>query len=151
LLTLKYRDSEILLCEPDFAGNPFSDVVEDVTRTLWVQTQQVDVLRKLGLEGTPARFQDTVVIAKGCLDEQDIFLQRQDTTEPGDSGWFIGRVKDTQEKAGDYEGVFVYQLLFARPSVMQMMALPPGYIVVFEWDRIGSILDPQDRPVWTLE
>ncbi len=147
LLTLKRRDGEIVLCEPNYAGNPFSDVVEDVTRTLWVQAQQVDVLRSLGLAGHPARFQDKVVIAKGCLDEPKIFLQRQDSVEPADSGWFIGRVVEAQAKEEDYEGIFVYQLLFARPALMQVMAIPPGYMVVFDGNRIESILDPQDRPV----
>ena len=151
LLTLKRRDSEIVLCEPDYAGNPFSDVVEDVTRTLWVQAQQVDVLRKLGLEGSPARFQDKVVIAKGCLDEPRVFLQRQGTQEPGDSGWFLGHVQENQDTGGDYDSLYVYQLLFRRPTFLQVMALPPEYVVVFNGDQIESILDPQDRAVWAID
>lgn len=148
LLTLKRRDSEIVVCEPDYSGIPLSDVVEDVTRTLWVQAQQVDVLRKLGIEGSPARFQDKVVLARGCLDEPGVFLQRQEIQEPGDSGWFIGRVEEASDAGGEYEGLCVYQLLFRRPALLRVMALPPEFVVVFNGDRIESILDSQDRPVW---
>src|SRR5580765_6896940 len=148
VLTLKRRGGGIVLCEPNYAENPFSEIVEEVTRTLWVQAQQADVLRNLGLAGLPAMFQDKIVVAKGCLDEPRVFLQRQDTTEPRHAGWFSGRVKESQPKGEDYDGIFVYQLLFVRPALMEAIALPAGYIVVFDGNRIESILDPQDRPVW---
>ncbi len=151
LLTLKRRDSEVIVCEPDYSGNPFSEAVDNVTRTLWVQALQVEVLRKLGLEGNPARFHDKIVTGKRCLDEPKVFLQRQGTQEPGDSGWFVGRVQENQETVGEYESLVVYKLLFRRPTLLQVLALPPDFVVVYDGDRIESILDPQDRPIWPTE
>jgi hypothetical protein len=91
VLTLRQDGSELVVCEPDFGGNPFTSVREDVSSTLTVLTQQTDVLNCLGLDGVPARFDEKVVLATGRLQEERVYLQRG-TPAAGDSGWYVGSV-----------------------------------------------------------
>lgn len=148
LLTLKPRNGDVVVCEPDYAADAFRDSVEDVTRTLWVQAQQCDLLRQLGLDAHVARFRDKVVIARSCLEERRVFLQRQRVEEAGDSGWFIGSVQEHTDSESNYESLYVYQVLIRRPSLLRVMSLPPDYVAVFDDDHLESILDPQDRHIW---
>ena len=135
--------------EPDYNSDSFTSVVDDLTRTLWVQAQQIDLLRKLGIEGDPARFSDKIVIAKSCLADCRVYLHRTDPAEVGDSGWFIGSGSAGAEReTGEYEALFVYQLLAARPAFMQALALPVNYMATFEGDRLELVLNGEDRPVW---
>lgn len=143
ILTLRTRGSELLVCEPDFDGNPSQSTRDDVSSTLLVQAQQSDFLRGLGLGGTPVSFQDKVVLAKGCLDDPKIYLERKPPSQ-GDSGWFIGRV-DKFGNNKDLEALYVFQLLKRRPALMQVLLLPPGFLIVIEGDRIESILNGKDQ------
>ena len=148
VLTVRRVEEEAVLCEPDFAGDPFSDVVEGVTWTLWVQAQQADVLRRLGLEGEPAAFSDKVVFLTGCLGDRHIYLQRQPTDGNGDSGWFVGPAGGEPGTDERYEATFAYRLLFVRPAALKVFSLPAGYLAVLDGDEVESVLDPQDREVW---
>lgn len=147
VLTVRRTGDDAILCEPDFAGDPFSSVVEDLTRTLWVQARQADVLGRLGLEGEPTAFSDKVVHATGCLGDRRVYLERQPATGVDDSGWFIGPT--VGGSAPDrYEGIHAYQLLFARPAALQVLCLPVGYLAVLEGEEVAAVVDPTDGEVW---
>jgi hypothetical protein len=73
-------------------------------------------------------------------------LQRSKAKD-GDSGWYIGFVDSDNTKA-PLEAIYAYQLIRQRSSILQVLALPPDYLVVFNHDRIEAILDPNDRNVW---
>jgi hypothetical protein len=146
VLTLRQNGSELAVCEPDFAGNPLANVVEDVTRTLLVLAQQRDVLRRLGQPGQFAMFQDKVVLAAGCLERPQVYLERSKTISRTDSGWYIGPVEDAGPVK--YEARYVFQLLDLRPALLQVMALPPGFVAVFEGDAITAVLNEAGEDVW---
>jgi hypothetical protein len=78
LLTLRRRRDEVLVCEPDFDGDPFRDLREDVTCTLAVLAGQAAVVNRLGVEPAEARFDEKVVLARGCLAERRVYLQRSE-------------------------------------------------------------------------
>jgi len=145
ILTFRSRDDELLVCEPDFSGNPFESTRDDVTWTLLVLARQQDCLRDLGLAEVPVCFHDKIVIAAGCLGESKIYLERK-PPKAGDSGWYIGR-PDPSGNNTDLEAIYVYQLLESRPLLMQYLLLPPGYLIVLEGERVLEVLDENDRPV----
>lgn len=148
VLTVRKRDGEAVLCEPDFAGDPFSGVAECVTWTLWVQAQQADVLRRLGLEGEPAAYSDKVVFVAGCLGCRRIYLERQPEGGEGDSGWFIGPAVGEPGPDDRHEAAFVCRLLALRPAALKLLALPAGYLAVLDGDEVECVLDPRERDVW---
>src|SRR5438270_5401230 len=47
LLTLKRRGDQLLVCEPDYGGDPFHAIREDVTCTLAVLLGQAAVINRL--------------------------------------------------------------------------------------------------------
>lgn len=149
LLQLRQDGGELAVCEPDFDGNPLRDFRDDVTRTLTVLARQNLLHKHLGIERTPVRYDDKVVFAKGSLFERRVYAQRQQPRE-GDSGWYVGRVDDGNGPPGrdDLEARYLFQLLDSRPRLLDIAALPEGYIVVFDGETIEAVLDQDDNLVW---
>jgi hypothetical protein len=42
----------------------------------------------------------------------------------------------------------VYQLLKLRPSLLQALAIPRGYLVVFNGDEIEAVLNEEEIDIW---
>jgi hypothetical protein len=149
ILTLRRQGDELLICEPDFSGDPLTEVREDVTCTLAVLVGQAALINRLGVEPVEVRFDESVLVARGCLADRRVFLQRGDPS-PGDSGWYVGPVDSPapEQKAENFESLPVFELLSRRASLLQVLGLPPGYLTVFDGDEIDAIFDEQDRNVW---
>ncbi|PGE43449.1 hypothetical protein COM53_27010 [Bacillus toyonensis] len=145
IFVLSKREDGYHIIAPDYTKNPFKDTTEDLTIALWVQLEQVHCLRQLNIDGEMIRFSDKIVTAKNVLQLDEIYLQRAEDCEKGDSGWYIGPVDETE---GELEAFYAYQLLKIRPSIIQVLALPYEYLVVFERDKIKAILDDNDLDVW---
>src|SRR5262249_35465056 len=130
ILSLQERNSELVVCEPDYRKNPFEDWHDDITCTLKVQAEQNEILELTEAEGNFALFQDTIIYAKGCLAEQRVYLHRSPPAFGGDSGWYIGPVKGSAKKPV-LEKMHVYELLRHRPALLQVLCLPVEYMVIF--------------------
>jgi hypothetical protein len=155
VLCLLDRTSDMLICEPNFRGNPFQQWSDDVSTTLAVLSEQVGFLRSIAFpasDSMPARFDDKIVLSKGCLSHQQIYLERCETSKEGDSGWYIGPVLRSSEKP-EYEAMRVYELLDLRPATLGVLCLPPGFLVVLDGDRIEGIQDPggKTQAPWRLD
>ncbi|RAN87251.1 hypothetical protein B5P41_24515 [Bacillus sp. SRB_28] len=135
------------IISPDYTKNPFKDTTEDLTIALWVQLEQVHCLRQLNIEGEMIKFNDKIVIAKNVLQLDEIYLQRSSDCDEGDSGWYIGPINEAEE-TGELEGIYAYELLKGRPAIIQTLALPYEYLVVFEKDKIKAILNDKDVDIW---
>src|SRR5262249_23483535 len=131
VLTLRQRGGELLVCEPDFGGDPFTEVREDVTCTLAVLVGQAAVINPPGVEPVEVRFDETVLLAKGCLAQRRVYLQRS-APRPGDSGWYVGPVDGPApgQKAEDFETLYVFELLSRRAALLQGLGLPPAFLAV---------------------
>jgi hypothetical protein len=150
LLTLRGGEDELVICEPDFEGDPLHDYRPQVEHTLRILTQQVALLKHTGSEGVEARYLDKVVIAKGCLGTERIYLERTATDADADSGWFVGEVEGEEMKytVEELEAIYVYQIFQIRRALMKVLALPPGYMVVFRGDYIEEIFNADGSSVW---
>jgi hypothetical protein len=152
LLTLRRRGGDLVVCEPDFDGDPFHEIREDVTCTLRVLMGQVAVVQRLGLVPVEIRFDDKVVLAKGCLAQRRVYLQRSQP-RPGDSGWYVGPVDGPapEQKPENYEAIHVFELLHRRAALLRVLALPARYLVIFDGDEVQGIADPNNNEVWKIE
>lgn len=144
---LSKRNDKYYMLAPDYNKNPFKDTTDDLTLALWVQLEQVHCLRKLDINGETIKFSDKVVIAKNILQVDNIYLQRTSDCEEGDSGWYIGPVNESDD-TDDLEAFYAYQLLKIRPSLIQTLALPYEYMVIFEKDEIKAVLNENDEEIW---
>lgn len=140
---------------PDYAGNPFENITEDLTIALWIQLEQTDILRMYKLSGETIRFDDKIVIEKNALENPHISLQR--FSDLGGSGWCIKAIeKDAggnykNEEAGEYEAYYAYQLLQIRPALLKALLLPYEYLVVFDGEEIVEILNEKDESILGID
>ncbi|WP_232697734.1 immunity protein Imm33 domain-containing protein [Brevibacillus daliensis] len=150
ILTVCERESDWVIVAPDFTNNPFIDKTEDITISLNVLVGQTYNLNKMQVEGEATLFHDKIVVAKGVFDMEHVYLERSQKSGDGDSGWYVGPVEKPDGEI-ELESYYVYQLLALRPSLLQALALPTGYMVVFDGKEIEVVLDPYDVNVWSFE
>jgi hypothetical protein len=136
ILSLREQNGELVISEPNYYGDPFTEWHDDISCTLRVQTEQNAILKLAEVDdAVPALFHDKVVLAKGCLDEKRVYLERTKGSPPGDSGWYVGPTA-AGKRTSALEAIHVYNLLKLRPALLRVLALPPGYLVVFDGDEI---------------
>ena len=148
-LVLKGELDELRVCEPDFDCP--GDVLPYVDETLRIAVAQAAVLGRVGTQGVDARFDTRLIAAKGALDEDRIYLERSEPTSEEDSGWYIGPADGPKRElaADDLEQLYVSQLVSLRRDVLSVLALPPGYLVVFDGELIDGICPPGGEDVWS--
>lgn len=129
----------------DYSINPFEDRTEDLTLALWVQLEQSEFLRKIDVDGLSTKFSDKIILTKGVLETEKIYLQRNSDVEKGDSGWYIGPVED--RSSAELYALYAYQLLNIRPEIIRVLALPNDYMVVVEGKEIKVVLNENDMDV----
>lgn len=151
LLSLQGNEHELSVCEPNFDGDPFHEFNRNLDNTLRVLTAQATLMNYLEVEGVDVSFQENIVFAKGCLKKERIYLERQPVETTNDSGWYVGDVerKDPVLDVDELDTLHVYQLLKERPSLMQVLNLPTGYLVAFNGDSIEAIFNEDEQNIWS--
>ena len=146
--TLKERRGALQVYEPHFLGDALNDTHPTIANTIDVETAQVSVLTAIGnVNGVDARYDMTVYVKRGSLEKDRVFLQRQ-APEGRHSGWYIGESGNWDEvKADDVDVMYVFQVYKARPALLNVMALPPGYIAAMNRSIIEAVMEPGGKVV----
>ena len=133
---------DLVVVEPDFWGNPFQDRRPQLNHTLHVLKEQTALLQHLGIAGETTPYDSQVLIAKGCLGERDVYLEKKTPQNNQDSGWFIGSVDGEEALTeDDLDVIYVFELLRERPGLMKALALPVGSLVVFQGDALQAVFN----------
>jgi hypothetical protein len=150
-LRLRAENEELVVCEPDYAGD-VNQFVPSVSRTLRVVAEQTPLPNALGVAGVPAKYDQGVVLKRGVLALRRIYLHRREPVSDLDSGWYIGPADDIGEPpdSSQLDAIHVYRLVNVRPALLRVMALPPEYMVVLDGDEIEAVVDPSNRRVWPV-
>jgi hypothetical protein len=145
----KQPDGSLLVCEPDFGSDPLKSLSEDVSRSLTVLTAQMDLLLVVGLKAEPCRFDQTLLVRKGTLEQRHVFARRQQPSG-GDSGWYLGPTDSPfgTAAAADLEAVPLYSLMNRRPQILLALALPIGCMVVWDGAAIAALRNPEGKDLW---
>lgn len=150
-ILIKNADDEYTIVAPDYTTDPFTDTTQDLTVSLGIQFEQVDILKQYNIIGKNVRYDDKLAVAKNALDKEYICLQR--FTDLGESGWCINEIaldengKFSSKTAYEYESYYAYQLLKIRPSLIKFMLLPYDYIVIVKNDDVLDILNEKDESI----
>jgi hypothetical protein len=149
VVRLRDLGRELAVYEPDFAGNPLRNWRDDVTCTLVTLASQAIFLNGLPVQPTDFRFDQKLVVRTGCLFEPGLVAHRREPAGPGDSGWYLGPADpgEGEPEAEELESRYVYELLRLRPTVLDVLGLPAGYMVIFNGDQVETVLDPMLREV----
>ena len=142
-LVLQPHDNDALIvCEPDFGGDPLRDVRPRVDTTLSVLADQTRVLRQAGMPAQDSTFEQMVVVGRGALAAPSLNLFRSEPSDDGDSGWSV-TAADAPESSSpeDFEAVRSYLFLQMRRVILSVLMLPVGTAVVIDGDDVAMVLD----------
>jgi hypothetical protein len=144
LLRLKNDDGCLLITEPDFAIWPAQGWSRTIDTSLEVLTAQVHLLRRLNVDGEDASFDQFIIAAPGALSQPEIFLRRDSSISAEDSGWVLGSVEDPEALTCEtrLERIAIANLVQLRRPLLQVLTLPPGFMVVFSANVVKQIFDP---------
>ncbi len=138
--------------EPDFDGDTANETANGVNVTLDVLLEQGLLCKRLNLTPQAAWWDHTLRLAPGVLDEKHIYLLRHPPASPTDTGWYIGPVDEKKQvRAEDVERMPVWQLYKLRRDLMQLLALPVGYMATVWGTTLESISNPQDDEIFSVD
>jgi hypothetical protein len=151
-LTLAAGDGGLVVREPDYdARDPERQTRPDITISLDVLDRQTRVLADVGVEGQALDFDEHVLLVRGVLDRERVYLVRVQSPGGRSTGWRVAPTEGEDEGLEmEVESVPLWTLVRARPALLRAMLLPPGYMVFFRRDEIEAIVDPDDRQVWPV-
>ncbi|WP_426319513.1 immunity protein Imm33 domain-containing protein [Pseudoduganella sp. R-43] len=142
-------DGTLTLWEPDFERNPFVDLREGVDVTLALLSQQTGFIRRANCASAEISFQDKIVLARGALQAPSIYLERSaPNPEKHDSGWFIGIRNSNAEF--ELEAIYAFQLIQLRPALLEVLALPAGFMVFIEGNQIMDVANEHNQAIEIL-
>lgn len=145
LILVRMSDGRLQVHEPDFDDDPLEHVRADVTTTLQVQAASRDLLARCGCVPVPFAFDDALVVAGDALAQPVLMAQRSESSAPGDSGWYLGARPGFEHT--EPAPRMAFELLTTRPALLPALALPTGWQVVLEGERITRVVDDSDRDV----
>lgn len=147
-LQIQCDGDDWIVCEPDFGAEPLRWRPK-VDVTLDTLDRQLALVRRLGLLPSPARWDQTVLVAPGADAAASLFFERSPPADAHDSGWYIGvdlpGVEPDRRQADRFS---VGELAVARPAWAGLFALPVGYLAFFRNGRVCEVLDPSDREIF---
>jgi hypothetical protein len=147
LLTLREDADGLIVCEPDFSGDPFQDLRPDLSTTLDVLANQTVFVRRVGVVPADVTFDQYLVVARGSLESNVVQLFRSTPSTIDDSGWSISAADNTApiDDPDSFEAIRSYQLLSLRPAVLPVLVLPPEFAAVMDGDVVTAVFDAQGR------
>lgn len=136
----------LIVCEPDFEGDPIHGSRPEVDTTLEVIERQTAVTERCGVTPVDVGFEQVMVVGRKALAESCVQLYRATPSDAADSGWSI-QIEGAapSDESGDFSAIRVFELLSVRPSLLAVLALPLGFAVVFQGDRLMAVFDPEGK------
>jgi len=101
----------------------------------------------LRLEPVMPDWSDAVVLAAGCLANEQVYLERGETSA-GQTGWFIGPITPRLGEPPVYQTMPLAALVRLRPALMLAIALPPGHLAVFSNDQLVAVVNAAGEDIW---
>lgn len=133
---------------PDYTDEAGEKKQDDLTETLRVLAAQRPWLEITGVDAEPVDFDQQVLVVRGALETEQVFLWR--VASPGGrlTGWRLapGDVSSTDMEV---DSIAVHEIWRKRPALMQAMVLPVGWMAYFYGDEIVTLVDPGDQVVWS--
>jgi hypothetical protein len=141
------EDGVPLACEPDFDAWPEQRWRDTIDVTLDVLEAQARLLCRTGVEGEDVRLDQVLLAAPGAIAEPRAFMRRVDALAEHDCGWLVGVIDDPAalSRAQELEAVPIAHLVARRRALLQALAFPTGYVVIFNGETVAQVLDLAGR------
>ena len=146
LFLLEKHADGLIVTEPDFSVWPQARWSQTIDTSLKVLISQTGLLRRLNVSGEDAFYDQFIVVVSGSLSAQRVFLRRERSLSVDDSGWVLGTVDNPEALSGDianFERHSIASLVHLRPSLLEAVSLPVGFIAVFSGAHLEQVLDTE--------
>jgi len=153
ILTLREQaDGGLIVCEPDFDGDPLREVRPRIDTTLEVLARQTALVRRVGVTPVDLGFEQFVLVARGALSATELGLFRYEPERDDDTGWTISSPEHpgSAEDPDAFEAIRVFALLSLRPVVLSVLGLPPEFAAIIDGDQITAVMGPDGRNLLSL-
>lgn len=145
LFVLRQTERGYRLEALDYAGDPQSQTTPDLSMALWVHVSQALMLKRAAVSPEGCRFDDRLIVQRGCLDAHSVLLQRLDPARNGNSGWYLSFAEGPRAEEGftpaNAQSLPTYKLLLHRRSLLPLLLLPVGCATIFDGQRHRAIVD----------
>jgi hypothetical protein len=141
------RGERLVVREPDYADRPETQTRPDISVSLATLARQRLVLEHAGVAGAAIGFDQHVLTITGSLVLDEVFLLRVESPGGRMTGWRLSPTEGIAEDS-QTESIPVYEVLAARPALLDAMLLPPGYMAFYEGDTLTTIVNESDEVVW---
>lgn len=134
----------------DYRKNPMTDKTDDVTAALIVQNMQIEAVRIANVQPEASTFKDTVLVLKEAMNAPDVYMNRAEPANNGDSGWYLGLLDDPNEEnhsEDEYEKVPAYEFFKFRSEALRVLEMPVGTFASFHDNVLTSLADAEGNPL----
>jgi hypothetical protein len=146
-LSFAVEDERLVVEEPDYDNQPETHTRQDISVSLATLARQRAVLEHAGVPGQPIDFDEHVLAIRGSLELDEVFLLRVESPGGRMTGWRLSPTDGIPEGA-QTDSLPVYEILQARPALLDAMLLPPGYMAFFSGNTLTTIVNERDEVVW---
>ncbi|MFV8756619.1 hypothetical protein ACNOYE_39245 [Nannocystaceae bacterium ST9] len=147
--TLRFavEGARITVLEPDYDGDPEHDSRSDISVSLATLARQRAVLSLAGVQGEAIDFDRHVLLVRGALEQDEVFLVRVESPGGRMTGWRLSPTSGMQPE-DEVDSLPVHAILRARPELVDAMLLPAGYMAFYAGERLITLVDERDEVVW---
>ena len=121
----------------------------DVRLQMWndgmLREEERDLFSKIATDRKVPKPEDRIIVEDGAWESSKIYLERV-PLEEGDSGWFVGRADG--ETGPENLSMSVGDLLQSRQDLLEILTLPPGYLITIDVTGVTAVLDEKGQEVW---
>ena len=136
---------------PDYSDEAGEKSSDDLSATLRVLQAQREWLLRVEVLPEPINFDQHVLVVRGAIDTEQVFLVRVESPGGRLTGWRLAPVDVQAGNMGEVDSVPVHELWRRRPALLQTLLLPAGYMSYFSGDEVVAIVDGADQVVWQAE
>ncbi len=132
----------------DYTKDPSKDRTDDLTTSLVIQNMQVEAVQVAKTVPEGCTYRDTVLVLKEAINADGVYMNRNEASKDGDSGWYFGLLDDPNEDnhtSDDYEKMPSYKLMGFLPEAMRVLQLPVGTVAVFQDKKLTALVDKDDK------
>jgi hypothetical protein len=146
-LSFSVEGNRLVVMEPNYDNAPETRTRKDISVSLATLARQRAVLENAGVAGQPIDFDEHVLAIRGSLELDEVFLLRVESPGGRMTGWRLSPTEGIPEGA-ETVSIPVYEILAARPALLDAMLLPAGYMAFYSGNTLTTIVNESDEVVW---
>jgi hypothetical protein len=137
-----------VIASPDYGDETGQARKDDLSDTLRVLAAQRPWLRLTGVSAEPVDFDQHLLVVRGALETEQVFLVRVESPGGRMTGWRLAPV-DLEHASAEVDSIPVHEVWRKRPELLQTMLFPAGWMAYYDREQLVTLVDPSDQVAWS--